>query len=348
MPDHIANPAAALLLALFLQAHLSREAPLQGSNWSYIGEDGGEKGWPKRFPFCGGAFQSPIDFHSDVLQYDSTLSPIELQGYNVSSGEQFVLTNNGHSVKMSLSPSMLIRSLPSQYTAAQLHFHWGNRNKQEGSEHTVGGKHFAAELHIVHYNSDRYPDLQAAMDKSDGLAVLAVLLEIGSFNPSYDKIFHHIQNVKYKDQETFIPGFNVQALLPDQLDEYFRYEGSLTTPPCFPSVLWTVFRKPVQVSEEQLLALETALFCTQPDDPSPLEMVNNFRKIQEFDERLVSVSFRQGFVASVTAGSLCGTIALSAIAVWLVRRKRSKQTREGQGVAYKPAASKEEEDASKA
>uniref|UniRef100_A0A8C3TG40 Carbonic anhydrase n=1 Tax=Chelydra serpentina TaxID=8475 RepID=A0A8C3TG40_CHESE len=260
---------------------------------TFPGPDG-EKTWPKKYPFCGGVFQSPIDFHNDILQYDTTLLPLELVGYNVSSTDHFMLTNNGHSVRMSLFPTMHIRNLPFQYTATQLHLHWGNRNKPEGSEHTVSGRHFAAELHIVHYNSDKYPDVTAAIDKSDGLAVLAVLIERGPFNPSYEKIFSHFQNVKYKDQVALVSGFDIQELLPDQLDEYYRYEGSLTTPPCYPSVLWTVFRHPVKVSQEQLLALETALYCTQPNDPAPLEMVNNFRHIQEFDERLVSVSFRQG------------------------------------------------------
>uniref|UniRef100_A0A8C9FUI9 Carbonic anhydrase n=1 Tax=Pavo cristatus TaxID=9049 RepID=A0A8C9FUI9_PAVCR len=207
--------------------------------------------WPKKYPFCGGVFQSPIDFHKDILQYDSNLSPLEFIGYNVSSTDHFTLTNNGHSVKMHLSPTMHIRNLPFEYTASQLHLHWGNRNKSEGSEHTVSGKHFAAEMHIVHYNSEKYPDIAAAMDKANGLAVLAILLEIGPFNPSYEKIFRHFRNVKYKDQMVHIPGFNVQELLPDSPDEYYRYEGSLTTPPCYPSVLWTVFRHPVKISQEQ-------------------------------------------------------------------------------------------------
>uniref|UniRef100_A0A8C8RAF5 Carbonic anhydrase n=1 Tax=Pelusios castaneus TaxID=367368 RepID=A0A8C8RAF5_9SAUR len=256
---------------------------------TFSGPDG-EKTWPKKYPYCGGVFQSPIDFHNDILQYDSTLLPLELEGYNVSSTDQFMLTNNGHSVRMSLLPTMHIRNLPFQYTAAQLHLHWGNRNRPEGSEHTISGRHFAAELHIVHYNSDKYPDVTTAIDKSDGLAVLAVLIEAGPLNPSYEKIFNHFQNVKYKGE---FPGFDIQELLPDRLDEYYRYEGSLTTPPCYPSVLWTVFRHPVKVSQEQLLALETALYCTQANDPTPLEMVNNFRHVQEFDERLVSVSFHQ-------------------------------------------------------
>lgn len=49
-------------------------------------------------------------------------------------------------VKMNLSSAMRIRNFSFQYSAAQLHLHWGNRNKQEGSEHTISGRHFAAEV----------------------------------------------------------------------------------------------------------------------------------------------------------------------------------------------------------
>uniref|UniRef100_A0A674IXF5 Carbonic anhydrase n=1 Tax=Terrapene triunguis TaxID=2587831 RepID=A0A674IXF5_9SAUR len=226
--------------------------------------------WPKKYPFCGGVFQSPIDFHNDILQYDTTLLPLELVGYNVSSTDHFMLTNNGHSVRMSLFPTMHIRNLPFQYTATQLHLHWGNRNKPEGSEHTVSGRHFAAELHIVHYNSDKYPDVTAAIDKSDGLAVLAILIEVRCM-PCAFFIFN---NAITKASVTLVPGFDIQELLPDQLDEYYRYEGSLTTPPCFPSVLWTVFRHPVKVSQEQASLSKTDIFLfslalRSPTSPLP-------------------------------------------------------------------------------
>uniref|UniRef100_A0A8C9FMN6 carbonic anhydrase n=1 Tax=Pavo cristatus TaxID=9049 RepID=A0A8C9FMN6_PAVCR len=213
----------------------------------HVGPDG-ENTWPKKYPFCGGVFQSPIDFHKDILQYDSNLSPLEFIGYNVSSTDHFTLTNNGHSVKMHLSPTMHIRNLPFEYTASQLHLHWGNRNKSEGSEHTVSGKHF---MHIVHYNSEKYPDIAAAMDKANGLAVLAILLEVGHKAGGVGIFLNMLSMVH-------IPGFNVQELLPDSPDEYYRYEGSLTTPPCYPSVLWTVFRHPVKISQEQA-SLKTTL-----------------------------------------------------------------------------------------
>lgn len=53
-------------------------------------------------------------------------------------------------------------------------------------------------------------------------------------------------------QEVFIPGFSIEELLPERPAEYYHYKGSLTTPPCHPSVLWTVFRNPVQISQEQV------------------------------------------------------------------------------------------------
>ena len=52
-------------------------------------------------------------------------------------------------------------------------------------------------------------------------------------------------------QEVHIPGFSIEELLPERSEEYYRYQGSLTTPPCHPTVLWTVFRNPVQISQEQ-------------------------------------------------------------------------------------------------
>ncbi|XP_036094739.1 carbonic anhydrase 12 isoform X3 [Rousettus aegyptiacus] len=313
--------AVAILLLVILKEHTSSPASLSGSEWTYSGPDG-EMSWSKNYPSCGGLLQSPIDLHSDILQYDASLVPLDFQGYNVSSNEQFILTNNGHSVKLKLPPAMHIQGLPSRYSATQLHLHWGNRNDPHGSEHTVGGKHFAAELHIVHYNSDLYPNASTASNKSEGLAVLAVLIEMGSFNPSYDKIFSHLQEVKYQGQEVPIPGFSIEELLPEKPAEYYRYKGSLTTPPCHPTVLWTVFRNPVQISQEQLLALETALYCTRENDPSPREMINNFRHVQKFDERLVYISFRQGIILSVTLAGILGICIVLAVSVWLFRRKK--------------------------
>ena len=64
------------------------------------------------------------------------------------------------------------------YALEQFHCHWGSSD-MIGSEHTVNGKPFAAELHMVYWNAAKYDNFKQAMKCPDGLAVLAVFLEEG-------------------------------------------------------------------------------------------------------------------------------------------------------------------------
>ena len=90
----------------------------------------------------------------------------------------------------------------------------------------------------------------------------------------------------------------------------------------------------------QLMKLETDLYCTHMDDPSPREMVNNFRRVQKFDERLVYVSFQQGkevwHVGSVVPRCLfrmkSGALALGTVTHAL--RRWVKSTLAAKGARY--------------
>ncbi|KAJ8002431.1 hypothetical protein DPEC_G00158830 [Dallia pectoralis] len=274
---------------------------LYGAKWAYTGPHG-ENHWSMHYPFCGGSFQSPIDIQTQLLNFDPSLRPIELQNYNLSATEQLILGNNGHSVVLSLPRRMYISSLSQRYTAAQLHLHWGSSHLPSGSEHIINGHRFAAEIHLVHFNSDRYPNISMAADKSDGLAVLGVLIEIGEFNPVVDQFLKYIKGIKYRDQKVQVPGFNIRGLFPGRLDEYYRYDGSLTTPPCYPSVLWTVFKNPVTISLQQFRTLATAIYSSHQQELVPVPMNSNFRRAQYPDSRLVLCSFKRG-LHGVTATS---------------------------------------------
>ncbi|CAF98333.1 unnamed protein product, partial [Tetraodon nigroviridis] len=225
---------------------------VSGAKWTYVGP-AGQDHWEDNYPYCGGAFQSPINIMSDLMRFDPTLRPVDVRNYNLSPNEQLTLGNNGHSAQISLPSKMYLLGLHHRYSAAQLHFHWGSSSSPAGSEHMVNNKQYAAEMHIVHFNSDKYSSISMAVDKSDGLAVLGVLIEVGEFNPAFEQFLKFIIGIKYKDEKVPVPGFNIRSLLPAQLDEYYRYDGSLTTPPCYPSVLWTVFRNPVTISYQQVL-----------------------------------------------------------------------------------------------
>uniref|UniRef100_A0A8C4WSH6 carbonic anhydrase n=1 Tax=Gopherus evgoodei TaxID=1825980 RepID=A0A8C4WSH6_9SAUR len=247
--------------------------------------------WSNDYPDCGGQAQSPIDIRTKSVQHDPALPPIEPQGYRSPGVGAFTLHNNGHTVEMSLPPSMFLRGLPQTYAAVQLHFHWGN-DQDEGSEHQVNGESCPAELHIVHYNSESYANITEAKQQADGLAVLGIFIEVGDVaNPAYDNIFNQLKNIQYAGQNVSIPPFDVHELLPRKLGHYFRYNGSLTTPPCSQNVLWTVFQQRVQISSSQVLALE-GLYSTKAANSVPL--VDNYRAPQPLNQRVVFSSFPVG------------------------------------------------------
>ena len=62
--------------------------------------------------------------------------------------------------------------------------------------------------------------------------------------------------------------------------DYYRYKGSLTTPPCTERVLWLVMKKPIPVPSKFLNSLRKmkANLCTK-------KLTTNHRNIQPFNDR---------------------------------------------------------------
>ncbi|XP_027695225.1 carbonic anhydrase 9 isoform X3 [Vombatus ursinus] len=172
-----------------------------------------------------------------------------------------------------------------EYRALQLHLHWGAPGVP-GSEHTVSSHRFPAEIHVVHLNT-QYDTVKEALGQPGGLAVLAAFLQEGpEENDAYEQLLSRLGAIDDEDSETWIPGLDISALLPQNLHRYFRYKGSLTTPPCSQGVIWTVFNQTVLLSTEQLQILTESL-----RGPMGSRLQRNFRLTQPLNGRMIEASF---------------------------------------------------------
>ena len=92
--------------------------------------------------------QSPVDIKGAKCEAELKNS-ITFTDYDKAGSSRFAFKNNGHSVVLSLdSTGAKIKLGPlGTFTLLQLHFHWGRDNKN-GSEHTLEGKAYPAEVRI--------------------------------------------------------------------------------------------------------------------------------------------------------------------------------------------------------
>ncbi|KAH3803405.1 hypothetical protein DPMN_131665 [Dreissena polymorpha] len=179
------------------------------------------------------------------------------------------LKNNEHSIECQITKPGFLNGGPlgnQQFRLAQLHLHW-EADDIRGSEHTIDGKQFAAEIHLVHWNT-KYGSLAKAANKSDGLAVLGIMIKFRKFKhfPSAP-VFIDASSSKFQSVEkhpffscvTIPSSLDPINLLPDNIDDFWTYEGSLTTPHLDESVQWIVFKEPVAFSYDQLDALRSLI-----------------------------------------------------------------------------------------
>uniref|UniRef100_H9G642 protein-tyrosine-phosphatase n=1 Tax=Anolis carolinensis TaxID=28377 RepID=H9G642_ANOCA len=110
-------------------------------------------------------------------------------------------------------------------------------------------------------------------------------------NPALEPIIHGLKGVVHHEKETFLDPFVLRDILPASLGSYYRYAGSLTTPPCSEIVEWIAFRMPVPISYRQLEAFYSIFTTEQQDHVKSVEYLrNNFRPQQSLNNRVVSKS----------------------------------------------------------
>uniref|UniRef100_A0A1B6ETW0 carbonic anhydrase n=2 Tax=Cuerna arida TaxID=1464854 RepID=A0A1B6ETW0_9HEMI len=111
-------------------------------------------------------------------------------------------------------------------------------------------------MHLIHYNS-LYDSIETAQCRSDGLAIIAVLFcasleDNVYFNPIISALENEYIYGSFGNMST-VPGpIDLLQLLPYESQRFFRYHGSLTTPPCSEIVTWTVMEHVSYISKNQL------------------------------------------------------------------------------------------------
>ena len=199
----------------------------EGAPWSYEGSNGPAE-WgalDADDKACGvGLQQSPIDIVNPIR---SRLPALKLHWARSAD----TIVNNGHTIQLNCAEGSTLTLGDAKYKLLQFHFH-------RPSEHTIAGKSFAMEAHFVHGADD------------GALAVVGVLMVPGKSNAAFNRIVKAMPEAEGPEVKAD-PDIHPSALLPRRLG-YFRYPGSLTTPPCSEIVEWLVLTDPVQVSASDI------------------------------------------------------------------------------------------------
>lgn len=237
---------AAGLLAASLSA-LAGEQP----HWAYEGHGGAEE-WGEldpAFKLCkDGKQQSPIDIrHAPV---SAAVKPIGFS-YKASAAE---LVNNGHTIQANLADAGSITLADGEYKLLQFHFH-------TPSEEMIDGKAYPLVAHLVHKSAD------------GKLAVVAVLFTLGKENAALREVFAKLPKTAGATAK-LDAAINPTDLLPADR-AYYRFMGSLTTPPCSEGVRWQVLKQPVELSSAQFASFR-ALYSLNARPVQPL----HGRKVQ--------------------------------------------------------------------
>nr|GEU75896.1 alpha carbonic anhydrase 7-like [Tanacetum cinerariifolium] len=200
-----------------------------------------------------GDMQSPIDLTHKRVQTTSKLGRLD-RDYKPSNA---TLVNRGHDMMLRwIGGAGHIHINGTEYQLNQLHWH-------SPTEHTINGRRFNLELHLVHQSTD------------EKIAVVGILYKIGRPDTILSMMEPYLRAVaSTRGVET-----SVGIIDPRQIKigsrKYYRYIGSLTTPPCHQNVTWTIIKKVRTVSREQLRVIREAVHDEADANARPVQAMND-------------------------------------------------------------------------
>lgn len=215
-------------------------------NWTYTGAAG-----PDRW--------ADLDAANTLCRIGRSQSPIDLAA--ATAGERgdlaisyhlnrLTFTDTHRTLKITADPGGVMTYEGLQFGFVELHFH-------AASEHTFDGRHADLEAHFVHAASD------------GSLAVVGVVFSETDGQHPVDEFVSRIP-AEAGGSETADSLKDIQRIIPVGSKRY-RYEGSLTTPPCSEGVRWIVMQDSQPVGRSAL----TAYTSRYPANNRPVQPRND-------------------------------------------------------------------------
>ncbi|KAJ9188827.1 hypothetical protein P3X46_000188 [Hevea brasiliensis] len=167
---------------------------------------------------CNGSMQSPINLLNKRVKMVSHLGRLD---------RDYKPSNLGWK-----SGAGTVEINGTEYVLQQCHWH-------SPCEHTINGRRHALEMHMVHKSQD------------GKVAVVGIIYKTGSPNSFLSSLSDHLRMVGGpKEAEKVVDLINPNDIKIAR--KYYRYMGSLTSPPSTENVIWTISRKVMTVTKEQV------------------------------------------------------------------------------------------------
>ncbi|KAM6963488.1 carbonic anhydrase 4-like [Tautogolabrus adspersus] len=194
--------AVLAVCVLVSSAHCASDAVA----WCYHLPTCNDTTWPTiATKFCNGTRQSPIDITTSNAKENSNLTAFTFVNFD-SPTAMSEIENTGKTIKVLLNSGLTVSGgdLSQTYQSLQFHLHWGNGTSVPGSEHTVDGKRYPMELHIVNIAASFNGNTTLAVADSKGLAALGFFIEEDNSSgqpESWKNLTSYLSSIRNKGNE---------------------------------------------------------------------------------------------------------------------------------------------------